>query len=81
MKHAGRGRIVLWEGASLWALEVPLGALARRNTDIHAHHAMQLTLSVGGSFGFRIGSEVVQGPVVLIAPDVPHAFEDRKSVV
>jgi AraC family transcriptional regulator len=74
MKIAVRGRIVLWEGASLWALEVPLAALARRNTEIHAHHAIQLTLSVGGSFYFQIGAEVVEGPVVIIAPDVPHAF-------
>ena len=77
MKYAGRGRIVLWEGASLWAFEVPLAAPVRRRTEVHAHHAMQLTLSVGGSFGFHIGSEVVEGPVVLIAPDVPHAFEPR----
>ena len=77
MKYAGRGRIVLWEGASLWAFEVPFAAPVRRSTDVHAHHAMQLTLSVGGNFGFHIGSEVVEGPVVLIAPDVPHAFEPR----
>ncbi len=74
MKYAGRGRIVLWEGASLWAFDVPLESPIRRNTDFHAHHAIQLTLSAGGRFAFHIGDEVVDGPVVLIAPDVPHAF-------
>jgi AraC family transcriptional regulator len=75
MKHVGRGRIVLWEGASLWAFDVPQAD--RRSTDFHAHHAIQMTFSVGGRFGFRIGSEVVHGPAVLIAPDVPHAYEPQ----
>ena len=74
MKYAGRGRIVLWEGASLWAFEVPLAPQVRRSTDVHAHHAIQLTLSVGGRFSFRIGADMVEGPAVVIAPDVPHAF-------
>jgi AraC family transcriptional regulator len=80
MKDAVQGRIVLWEGASLWVLDVPLAALARRNTEVHAHHAIQLTLSVGGSFAFRIAADLVEGPVVLIAPDVPHAFEPRGRI-
>ncbi len=74
MKHVARGRIVLWEGASLWAFDVPPEATIRRSTNFHAHHAIQLTLSVGGSFSFRIDAGVVEGPVVLIAPDVPHAY-------
>jgi AraC-like DNA-binding protein len=74
MKHVARGRIVLWEGASLWAFDVPPAATIRRSTNFHAHHAIQLTLSVGGSFAFRIDAGVVDGPVVIIAPDVPHAY-------
>ena len=74
MKHVARGRIVLWEGASLWAFEVPPEATIRRSTNFHAHHAIQLTLSVGGSFSFQIDAGVLEGPVVLIAPDVPHAY-------
>lgn len=75
MRHVGRGRIVLWEGASLWAFDVPADATSRRSTDLHAHHAIQLTFSVGGRFVFRIADEIVRGPSVLIAPDVAHAFE------
>ena len=77
MKYAGRGRIVLWEGASLWAFDVPPATTLRRGTDVHAHHAIQLNFSVGGSFSFQIEDEVVEGPMVLIAPDVPHAYEPR----
>lgn len=77
MKHVGRGRIVLWEGASLWAFDVPPATTLRRSTDVHAHHAIQLNFSVGGSFRFHIEDEIVDGPIVLIAPDVPHAYEPQ----
>lgn len=77
MKHVVRGRIVIWEGASLWAFDVPAASGIRRSTEFHAHHAIQLTFSVGGSFRFRIGTDVVAGPVVLIGPDVPHAYEPQ----
>lgn len=74
MKRIGRGRIVLWEGASLWAFDVPRAPDVRHGTEAHAHHALQFTFSVGGAFAFRIGSETIEGPAVLIAPDVPHVY-------
>ncbi len=77
MKSIVRGRIILWEGASLWAFDVPPSTKIPRSTDFHAHHAIQLTFSVGGSFRFRTEDEVVEGPVVLIAPDVPHAYDPQ----
>lgn len=75
MKPLGRGRIVLWEGASLWAFEVPRAPTARHSTEPHAHHALQFTLSAGGEFTFRIGTESVSGPAVLIGPDVSHVYQ------
>src|SRR5690606_41323717 len=74
MKRIGRGRIVLWEGASLWAFDVPRPPDVRHGTEAHAHHALQFTFSVGGAFAFRIGSETIEGPAVLLAPDVPHVY-------
>jgi AraC family transcriptional regulator len=74
MRPLGRGRIVLWEGASLWAFDVPRAPMERYSTEAHAHHALQLTLTAGGQFTFRIGSETADGPAVLIAPDVPHVY-------
>ncbi|MCT8328883.1 DUF3703 domain-containing protein [Albidovulum sediminis] len=75
MKPLGRGRIVLWEGASLWAFEVPRAPTARHSTQPHAHHALQFTLSAGGEFTFRIGTESASGPAVLIGPDVSHVYQ------
>lgn len=74
MKPLGRGRIVLWEGASLWAFDVPRAPTARHSTQAHAHHALQLTFSLDGAFSFQIGPETVDAPAVLIAPDVPHVY-------
>jgi AraC family transcriptional regulator len=74
MKHVARGRIVLWEGGSLWAFDVPPSTALRQGTDVHAHHAIQLNFSVGGSFSFHIEDQVVEGPIVLIAPEVLHAY-------
>jgi AraC-like DNA-binding protein len=82
MKPLGRGRIALWEGASLWAFDVPRAATVRHSTEAHAHHALQLTFSVGGQFTFRIGPETIDGPAVLIAPDVPHVyFAEGRNVI
>lgn len=74
MKYVGHGRIVLWEGASLWAFDV-LSESDMRAARLHAHHAIQLTLSLGGRFAIRTESGRIDGPAVLIASDVPHAFE------
>ncbi len=65
---------MLWEGASLWAFEVPRMPTAPHNTQAHAHHALQLTFSVGGAFSFLVEGDVVDGPAVLIGPDVPHVY-------
>ena len=82
MKPLGRGRIVLWEGASLWAFDVPRAPTVRHSTGAHAHHALQLTFSVGGAFTFRIGPEMIDGPAALIAPDVPHVyFAEGRNVI
>lgn len=79
MKYVVRGRIVLWQGASLWAFGVPHAPVVRRSTGFHSHHAIQITLAVDGGFQFHIGTEnaaeVVAGPVVVIAPDVSHAYD------
>lgn len=68
------GRIILWEGASLWAFDVLPGNRPASNR-MHSHHAFQLTLAAGGGVGIRTDQGLVPGPVILIAPDVPHAIE------
>lgn len=43
----------------------------------HAHHAYQLTFSLGGAFNLHLEDQVLPGPFGLVAPDIPHAFEAR----
>jgi AraC-like DNA-binding protein len=72
------GRIVLWEGASLWSFDVvPTGTRTNR---MHAHHAFQLTFSAGGSANIRGDRGLVHGPAILIAPDIPHAIEPEGRI-
>ncbi|NBJ09314.1 helix-turn-helix transcriptional regulator [Microvirga arsenatis] len=80
MRIVGRGRIVMWEGGSLWTFDVPPAPEGRPSTRLHAHHAIQITLSAGGRFRIRTEGGCMDGPVVLIAPDVPHAFEPEGKI-
>jgi AraC family transcriptional regulator len=75
MKVATDGRIVLWDGGSLWAFEVAPQPGNVATTRMHAHHAVQLTLAAGGDFHIRTEQSRIPGPLVLIGPDTPHAFE------
>ncbi len=43
MKPGGRGRIVFWPGGSLWI------GRAEGSTDLHSHHAVQVTFARPGS--------------------------------
>jgi len=74
MAVKAQGRIVFWEGASLWLLSAPPG-LSYPKTDLHAHHAIQLSLALTGRIDFDTEGGNVSGQVVAIAPDVAHAFE------
>src|SRR4051812_20987254 len=71
MPVAGRGRILVWEGASLWVLE---GEGEHAQTDFHSHHAIQVTLALEGDFELRAGGERLTGPAVAVAPDASHIF-------
>jgi AraC-like DNA-binding protein len=73
----GRGRIAVWEGASLWVL-----AAARETggSDYHAHHAIQVTLALEGDFELRTEKERQTGPAVAVASDVQHIFQARGMV-
>jgi AraC-like DNA-binding protein len=72
MRIEGRGRICIWEGASLWVLEAEHGI---GGTDHHAHHAIQVTLALDGNFTLRAADERLAGPAVAVASDARHIFE------
>ena len=74
MAVVGRGRIVAWEGASLWVFA---GTTDHAETAPHAHHAIQITIALEGEFRLTTATEGVAGPVAAVAPDVPHVFEAR----
>lgn len=68
------GRILFWEGASLWILSAPPGVRYPK-TDPHRHHAVQVTLALTGRVAFDGETEQVSGTAFAIAPDALHAFE------
>jgi len=75
MEIAGRGRILIWEGASLWLMEaLPAKGRSSNSTAFHSHHAIQITLSLGGRFVLRTKNGSVAGDAA-VAPDVEHLFE------
>ena len=75
MKIAGRGKILFWEGASLWIMEaLPAGISGLNATDFHSHHAIQITVSLGGTFELRTTTQSVIGPAI-VAADASHLFE------
>lgn len=69
-------RITIWEGASLWLVDaVPSAQRARQQTDVHAHHAIQVVISLGGSFTIETDHGALSGEVAAIAADAPHRFK------
>jgi AraC-like DNA-binding protein len=74
MATKAHGRILFWEGASLWILSAPPGERYPK-TDPHAHHAVQLTLALSGRVDIDGEGQRAHGPALAIAPDALHAFQ------
>jgi AraC-like DNA-binding protein len=74
MRPSAHGRILFWEGASLWLVRAPPGKQYPR-TDVHAHHAVQITLALTGRIDFDGDGGRFEGEVIAIAPDSRHAFQ------
>ena len=79
MPTKAHGRILVWEGASLWILSAPPGERYPM-TDVHAHHVLQLTFALTGRVHFQHAAEHVAGEAIVIAPDARHAFEGTGMV-
>ena len=77
MAHLANGRIVLWQGGSLWVMQVLALPQSKKRTDVHAHHAIQITLALDGEFELHLADRAIHGPSVVVAADVPHAFEPK----
>jgi AraC family transcriptional regulator len=77
MEIAGIGRVVFWEGGSLWLARVT-GVVQR-----HSHHALQLCLPLESDAQFQTDTDGdwITCVGALIPPDVPHAFRAPGKVV
>lgn len=80
MATRAHGRMVFWEGASLWVLGTRPGEGRYPKTDFHSHHAVQLTLSLRGEFTLECRDRQVTGGAAAVAPDTEHAFEGEGVV-
>ena len=74
MGTTAHGRILFWEGASLWILSAPPGQQYPK-TDPHSHHVVQVTLALSGRVSFEGERERTSGVAIAIAPNALHAFE------
>ena len=76
MDLLARTRISIWEGGSLWIVDaLPNTRPTPRSTDWHAHHAIQVTLSLGGWFQLDTGDSRLRDDAVAVAADVSHCFQ------
>lgn len=76
MGAIAQGRIVAWEGGSLWIFETQsLAGSGMHATDFHSHHAIQVTLALGGRFELRTPDSTMRGDAVAVAADASHLFE------
>lgn len=76
MEQLARARIASWQGGSLWLLNTaPAGVGPAPRTDFHAHHAVQIVVSLGGQFRLWLADAEAQGPYAAVAPDAPHRFD------
>lgn len=66
-----------WPGGSLW-----LGRVRSEPTAQHRHYALQLTILADGPARFRLGDgEWQECDAVIVASDVPHAFDPCERYV
>lgn len=70
MQPTARGRIYCWEGSSLWIGE------AAGSTQLHDHHALQISLSFRGTIRFKTPQHDWRSFVAaLVPPHLSHAFQ------
>lgn len=75
------GRIVSWEGASLWVFGTRPGEGRYPKTAPHSHHAVQVTLALRGSFTLETKEGPVSAAAAAVAPDTEHTFEATEGVI
>lgn len=75
MELLAHTRMVMWEGGSPWVVNAsPAATRTTKRTELHAHHAIQVILSLGGSFQLDTDEPDIRGDAVAVAADVTHVF-------
>jgi AraC-like DNA-binding protein len=71
MQLTGIGRFIFWSGGSLW-IGKALGV-----SELHAHHAIQVSVGLSGQVQFRTSTSEAWRPydAVMIPPDLTHTFQ------
>lgn len=80
MAVRAHGRMVFWEGASLWVLGTKPGEGPYPKTDFHSHHAVQVTLALRGWFTIESRDLRISAAAAAVSPDTDHAFEGEGLV-
>lgn len=76
MEVLAQTRVVLWQGGSLWLVDAPRFEQGEtRSTDFHAHHAIQVTLGLGGQFRLVGDDDASVTRDAVVAADALHRFE------
>lgn len=76
MEVLAQTRIVVWGGGSLWLVDAARFEQGEtRSTDFHAHHAIQVTLGLGGRFRLVGDDGTVATRNAVVATDALHRFE------
>lgn len=76
MEPLAHVRIVMWQGASLWivdAAQARQGETGRAN--FHSHHAIQISLALGGWFRLDTLGAHVRSEVAAVAADTKHVID------
>jgi AraC family transcriptional regulator len=69
---AGRAKLAIGEGVSVWVLEAPDGF---GDAHVHAHHAIQITVCLRGELSLANEQTIIRTPAIAVAADAPHRFE------
>lgn len=64
----------------MWVLATRPGDGPYPKTQPHAHHAVQVTLSLRGWFTVETSDRQLGGPAAAVAPDTEHAFQAEGAV-
>src|SRR5258706_2446671 len=81
MLTVGQGRMLFWEGASMWLLSAgpAVGKEGVKGT-LHSHHAVQVTFALDGWFKLETADHWVDTAVAAVAPDARHAIRANGTV-